>query len=118
MDFFKYGFVIPPNDVITCLLEMENIFDQHGRGDVEFVFNAISHAGRRDWSDIHPDESESALFTLMLTKMLHDHTRVNRGGFDFLEDSSRQEMNGLLEYETLRERPRWEAVRKILQWQG
>jgi hypothetical protein len=118
MDFFKYGFVIPPNDVIESVLEMQNIFDDHNRSDVEFVFNAISHAGERQWSNIDPEEEESALFTLVLTKMLHENTRVNRGGYDFLEDSNSREKNGLLEYRTLRERPRWGAAKKILGYMG
>jgi hypothetical protein len=50
--------------------------------------------------------------------MIHKHTKVNRGGFDFLEDgegpqSSHWAENGLLEYETLRERPRYQAIQKV-----
>lgn len=116
MDFFKYDHL--PSRMVAALLEMEDIFEEAGRGNTEFVFNAMSHAGRRDFHNIDPNTQQSAEHLLACCKMIHKHTKVNRGGFDFLEDgegpqSSHWAENGLLEYETLRERPRYQAIQKV-----
>ncbi len=116
-DMFEYS--VDPYRVSNRIMEIETFFMDQGKGDIEFILNSLSHAG----SIIDPWSQESAQHTLTLAKLLHKYTKVNRVGFDFLEDSSDPAwndflQNGLLEWETLRERPRWAAARKILNWEG
>lgn len=117
LDFFDlFQYHHNPEAVVRKIMEVENLMADHGI-KAELIFNCLSHDKSPHidaWSE------ESAQYTIRLAKMIHTQTTVTRTGFDFVEDAeldtSKAGENGLLEYGTLRERPRWQAVGKIHGW--
>lgn len=123
-DLFKYsGTMASIPTTISLINQYTDVVRAAGYGETEIVFNAISHCGMNydnpPLGAIDPWSLTSAKHSYQLCKQLSSRTEVVHGGFDFIEDSEwpgsqhGYRGNGLLEYETKRKRPRWDAVRDI-----
>lgn len=112
LDFFDmFDYSRHVDNILNRINQVENLLVDH-KIDTELVFNSISDGG-------HLSENRAAEYLLELSKNILENTSVVRGEFDFLEDSESQGRwggypNGLLEYKTLRKRPKWYTAKDII----
>jgi len=113
LDFFDiFDYSRNVNVILPAINQVENLLLDYNI-ETELVFNSLSDGG-------HLSESSAAEYLFLLAKEVFLNTSVVRGEFDFLEDSEAPGRwgglpNGLLEYKTLRKRPKWYIAKEILE---
>jgi len=94
----------------SCIRKARGLLDTYGFGDAEIIWNGLSPE-----REIR-DKQKGVEACIAMGKMLRSEG-IGRACWDFLEDSEprtrKQHDNGLLEYQTLRERPRYKLAKGV-----